>query len=130
MKKLLLISATLLPLLFLASKAHAQDYSYDCLCLFSDPNGTCREYTCDAYERRSYYNNDYDRNDYRPCGSSRYCASSTTYRPRYWNTSTSSQYYYNNDSRYDYDWYYRRYSSRTSYYNNQPYYNNNPYYYY
>jgi hypothetical protein len=106
MKKLLLTGFGILPLLFLAQGVQAQSYSYDCLCLYSDPRGTCREYTCDAYRnsRRSY---DYGRscNDrYDDCGYN-------TYRPRYWNS------YQYNDSGYNYNWYYNRYNSRASYYN-------------
>ncbi|OIO54878.1 hypothetical protein AUJ46_02080 [Candidatus Peregrinibacteria bacterium CG1_02_54_53] len=127
MKKLLLSTLALLPLALTAPRAQAQDYSYDCLCLYSDPRGTCREYTCDAYQtrRRSYYN--YNNN--RVCDG-RYgtnCGYNDTYRPRYWNSSDS---YY--DSRYDYDWYYRRYTTQPNYYN-YPNYNDRqygyPYYY-
>ncbi|MDD5103485.1 MAG: hypothetical protein PHX93_03735 [Candidatus Peribacteraceae bacterium] len=138
MKKLLLATLGLLPLLFLAQGAHAQNYSYDCLCLYSDPNGTCREYTCDAYQTRrpAYYNNyNYNRNcnsQYSNCGN---YPVTGTYRPRYWNSS--SQYYSNNSNQYynntnDYNWYYNRYNTQPSYYN-YPNYNNYdygyPYYY-
>lgn len=122
MKKLLLSALAVLPLLLLAPGARAQDYTYNCLCLYSDPRGVCREYTCNAYQnsRASYYGNRYCDDRYGNCG---YSPSSS----RYW--STSSQYY---DSRYDYDWYYRRYTVRPSYYN-YPSYNsyeqNYPYYY-
>ncbi|MFH1444765.1 MAG: hypothetical protein ABIG34_05275 [Candidatus Peregrinibacteria bacterium] len=132
MKKLLISTFALLPLLLLAPRAQAQDYTYDCLCLYSDPRGTCREYTCDAYQaRRGSYNNN------RVCDG-RYgtnCGSGGTYRPRYWNSSNqyynnSSNQYYNNSN--DYNWYYNRYSARPSYYN-YPNYNNYqydyPYYY-
>lgn len=130
MKKILLLIVGLLPLLLLAPGAKAQNYTYDCLCLYSDPRGTCREYTCDAFRSRrpAYYNYN---NDSRRCGS-RYdysCGNSysSTYRPRYWNTS--GQYY---DSRYNEDWYSRRYTTRPSYYNYPAYSNydyNYPYYY-
>ncbi|MDD5041271.1 MAG: hypothetical protein PHX87_03290 [Candidatus Peribacteraceae bacterium] len=136
MKKLLLLGLGILPLLLLAPGAHAQNYSYDCLCLYSDPRGTCREYTCDAYRtaRRSYYN------DYRSCDgrydNCNYYPTNSTYRPRYWNSS--NQYYdnsyYNSYNSNDYNWYYNRYNSRPSYYN-YPAYNNydynysTPYYY-
>ncbi|MFH0851843.1 MAG: hypothetical protein V1876_03790 [Candidatus Peregrinibacteria bacterium] len=132
MKKLLLLGLGLFPLLMLVPGAHAQSYSYDCLCLYSDPRGTCREYTCDAYRnnRQSYYyygNNRNCNSRYDNCGY--YPTTGTAYRPRYWNSS--SQYYnYNNSS--DYNWYYNRYSARPSYYN-YPNYNNYdsgyPYYY-
>ncbi|MDD4287829.1 MAG: hypothetical protein PHO20_01565 [Candidatus Peribacteraceae bacterium] len=126
MKKFLLSGLSLLPLLFLTPGAHAESYSYDCLCLYSDPRGTCREYTCDAYrnDRRSYYNNGYSN-----CNNRRYNyndCSNSTYRSRYWNSS--SQYYGNSN---DYNWYYNRYNSRSNYYN-YPSYNddyNYPYYY-
>ncbi len=124
MKKLLLAGLGLLPLLFLAQGVHAESYRYDCLCLYSDPRGTCREYTCDAYRnsRSSYYNSRSCNDRYDDCGYN-------TYRPRYWNSS--NQYYYNNSN--DYNWYYNRYNSRTSYYNYPSYNDYNdygyPYYY-
>ncbi|MDO8468393.1 MAG: hypothetical protein Q7S29_01395 [Candidatus Peribacter sp.] len=137
MKKLLFAALGLLPLLLLAPAAHAQSYTYDCLCLYSDPNGTCREYTCDAFQnsRRSYYDNDrscgsrYDNCDYYP-------TTGTVYRQRYWNSSSqyynnySNQQYYNNSN--DYNWYYNRYNTQPSYYNlpnYNTYGNNYPYYY-
>lgn len=127
MKKLLLLTVGIFPLLVLAQGAHAQNYRYDCLCLYSDPGGTCREYTCDAYRtnrRSSYYygnSNNYCDNRYDDCGN--------YYRPRYWN---STYQYYDRGS--NYDWYYNRYNTRASYYNypsyNNSYYDNGyPYYY-
>lgn len=111
MKKLLLLSL-LLPLLFLAQGVKAESYRYDCLCLYSDPRGTCREYTCDAYRsntRRSYYYNDRScDNGYGNCNSYQ-----SNYRPRYWNSSVQ----YNDNQGYDYNWYYNRYNPRPTYYN-------------
>lgn len=116
--KRLLLSTALLSLAILAPKAFAQDYTYNCICLFSEPNGTCVEYTCDArMVNARYYQSGYD------CDSryDRYCDSAsyyrqTTYRPSYRDATnaydnTSSGNYYG--SRYDYDWYYRRYTGRT-----------------
>jgi len=133
MKKFLLTSLGLLPLLFVASGVHAQNYTYNCLCLYSDPRGTCREYTCDAYRnnRRSYYNNSYYNNDSyynngsNDCYRNQYndCQVYSTNQQRYWNSSSQ---YYNNSN--DYNWYYNRYNSNPSYYN-YPSYNNYPYYY-
>lgn len=130
MKKLLLAIGTLLPLALLAPAAHAADYSYDCLCLYSDSRGTCVQYTCDSYQRPSYYRGGCDR--YRSDSGCRY-----GYDNRYgYNNNygyynnynySNSQYY---DSRYNYDWYYRRYTGNSPsrrYYNQ---YYDAPMYYY
>lgn len=134
MKKLLLTLSAVLPLLAFAIPAHAQSYTYDCLCLFSEPGGTCVEYTCDASRRRNtYYGNQYYGGQYygnQNCDGryDRYCSSSyyrptTYYQPRY--RDSSSTYY---DSRYNYDWYSRRYTGRPSYYYDRSSYDT-PYYY-
>jgi len=135
MKKLFLSTAFLLPLALLTPKAFAQNYTYDCLCLYSEPGGTCVEYTCDAYRSNNsrYYQGGYGCN-------SRYdnnCNSGSLYRPIYRNSMNqyyNSQYYNNPssqyyDTRYDYDWYYRRYTGRNNnnYYDSSYY--NTPYYY-
>jgi len=132
MRKLFLLSL-LLPLALLAPKALAQDYSYDCLCLYSEPNGTCVEYTCDAYSRNARYYQEGYGCDTRYDRSCNYGSTSRrrTYRPTYRtepNYNSSGNYY---DSRYDYDWYYRRYTGRSN--NNNNYYDRSyydtPYYY-
>jgi len=43
------------------SAGRSQNYTYDCVCLFSDPNGSCQQYTCDAYQTSSRSN---QRNSY------------------------------------------------------------------
>ena len=131
MKKLLIAAGTLLSALALVPPtASAQDYTYDCLCLYSDPNGACIEYTCDAYQRNrrsSYYNNNSG------------CSYGNTYGNNYgcgnqYNNNYNSRYrMYNNNNYYDgrsnYDYYYN-YSNRspTRRYYNQYY--DYPMYYY
>lgn len=134
MKKLLIATGALLGLLALTPIASAQDYTYNCLCLFADPSGTCAEYTCDAHERPSYsryydYGNDCGR--YSNCGYRPYYAEPSVYRTI--GSSTYSNYYndnyYNNGYDYSNDWYSRRYgSTRLRRYSN-PYYDAPMYYY-
>lgn len=136
MKKLLLSALVLLPLLILVvPRAHAQSYTYDCLCLFSEPGGTCVEYTCNAFRNRNtYYGNQYYGNQncddrYTSNCSSSYYRSNTYYQPRY-RTSNDNNYNDYYDTRYNSDWYSRRYTNRSNYYNNNDNsYYNTPYYY-
>lgn len=136
MKKLLLSSLILLPFIVIAPRAYAQSYTYDCLCLFSEPGGTCVQYTCDAYRRRNtYYGNQYYGNQNCDGRYDRYCSSSN-YRPTYRNPYSSSTYYnnsYNNSYGSNYNGYYRQYTNQPTYYD-YPSYNNydsnyHPYYY-
>jgi len=126
MKKLLIAVGTILSALTLMPlSAQAQDYTYDCLCLYSGPNGACIQYTCDAYQRASNYNNYNNYNNCRGGGSYGYdygCNNSN------YNRSYSNNNYY--DGRSNYDWYYNRYSNRSPIrrYNNQ-YYDYPTYYY-
>lgn len=118
MKKLLLAIGTLVSLVAFVPltsamgpgyvrRASVPNYSYDCVCLFSDPSGTCQEYTCDAWQNRQnygygyYYGNSsrsrgaYSRNS---CGgSSTWCNANVVpvYQTQYATTGVVSPYYNN-----------------------------------
>jgi hypothetical protein len=136
-KKLLIAIGTLLPLLILIPKAEAQNYSYDCMCLYAAPNGACMQYTCDSY-RTSRYRYDYDSCSY----GNRYVYSTrcgSRYYPTYYDNDRYDYggYRYPYDGRYsnsyynDYDWYYSRYGNRSPYRRYyDPYYDSSMYYYY
>lgn len=137
MKKFLLSAGAALALLSLIPVASAQDYSYDCTCLYASPNGSCMEYTCDSYQRRpSYYNDSYYNDSCDP----RYdYGCDNSYNNDYYNNNNYYDGYsrptYNYDSssynEYNSSWTIRRNTSSRSPYRRylDPYYDDQMYYY-
>jgi len=133
MKKFLLSIGIAAGTLALVPVAFAQDYTYDCTCLYASPNGSCMEYTCDTYRRRSYYNDSYY--NYNDSCDSRYDygCNDSDYR-NYDNNNYNYYRPYNNNSYYNGNsssWTIRRNTSYRSPYRRylDPYYDDQMYYY-